>query len=100
MENIFNIKDKSGRIINLTKERWSHITSPSSLHSYMTDYIEEIKQALINPDIIVTEKFDDTKANYYKYIKGRKEYLLVAVKYLNGKGFITTAFMTRKVRKR
>ena len=97
---VFEVKDKLGKNIRLTKERWGHITSPSSLHPYMTNYLEEVKQTLLNPDIIVLNKFDETKMNYYKYIKERGEYLLVGVKYLNGKGFVTTAFMTRKVKKR
>src|SRR3989344_1627080 len=100
MENVFEITDKTKRKIRLTKERWKHITSPSSLHPYMTNYLEEVKQTLLNPDIIVLNKFDEKKINYCKYIKERGEYLLVGVKYLNGKGFVTTAFMTRKVKKR
>ena len=100
MENVFEITDKTKRKIRLTKERWKHITSPSSLHPYMTNYLEEVKQTLLNPDIIVLNKFDEKKMNYYKYIRERSEYLLVGVKYLNGEGFVTTAFMTRKVKKR
>ena len=38
--------------------------------------------------------------NYYYYLKERKQYLLVGVKYLNGKGFVTTSFIARKIKKR
>jgi hypothetical protein len=94
---VFEIIDKTGRKIHLTKERWAHITSPASLHPYMTNYFEEVKQTLIKPDLIIQQKFDDSKTNYYKHIKGEKVYLLVGVKYLNGKGFVTTSFLTRKI---
>jgi len=97
---VFEVIDKTGRNIYLTNERLKHITSPQSLHPYMTNYIEEIKKALINPDIIVPNVYDSTKMNYYYHLKERKQYLLVGVKYLNGKGFIITSFLARKIKKR
>jgi hypothetical protein len=100
MNYIFEITDKTGRKIRLTKEQWEHITSPSSLHPYMTNYLEEIRQTLEKPDTIIPNKYDDTKANYYKFLKERKQYLLVAVKYLNGKGFVNTSFMTKNIKKK
>ena len=100
MPNIFEVTDSTGRKIRLTKEQWNHITSPYSLHPYMANYLEEIKQTLEKPDIMVPHKYDDTKANYYKFLKERKQYLLVAVKYLNGEGFVNTSFITSKIKKR
>ena len=97
MDYIFEIIDKSGKKIHLSKERWSHITSPSSLHPYMTNYLEEIKQALVKPTSVIIHTLDNKKADYYLYLKEKKLYLLVGVKYLNGDGFITTAFLTRKL---
>lgn len=73
MGNIFEIKDKKGRRIRLTKERWSHIIHPSSLHPYMTNYLEEVKETIINPDLIISQKFDDTRMNYYRYLKDKKD---------------------------
>ena len=100
MPHIFEILDKTGRKIRLTKERWSHITSPNSLHPYMINYLEEIKISLTKPLAIILNKYDDKKVNYYTYIKDRKQYLLVGVKYLNGEGFITTAFITSHIKRR
>ncbi len=77
MNKIFEIIDKSGRNIYLTKERWSHITSPSSLHAYMTNYLEEIKETLVRPSRIVMHLLDNKKADYYLYLKERRVYLLV-----------------------
>ena len=52
-ENIFEVVDKSNRKIRLSKERQKHITSPSSLYAYMTNYLEEIKETLENSDNII-----------------------------------------------
>jgi hypothetical protein len=95
-EYIFEIIDKSGRKIHLSKERWEHI----NLHRYMSSKLEDIKNTLVKPTLIIPQKFDDTMRNYYTYDKNKKRYLLVAVKYLNGKGYITTAFITKKIIKR
>jgi hypothetical protein len=96
MQNVFEIIDKTGRKIRLTKERWNHITK----HSYMTNYLEDIKKALENPTTIMDQKFDKTMKNYYFHYKLKNRYLLVGVKYLNGEGFVTTAFITRKIIRR
>ena len=95
--NIFEITDKTNRKIRLTKERWSHITSPVSPHSYMANYIEEIKECLIKPEKIINSIYDDNKVNYYKYYKEKKSYLRVIVKYLNGNGFVITSYFVRNI---
>ena len=46
MENIFEVVDKTGRKIRLTKKQWSHITKG---HKYMVNYLEDIEKALIRP---------------------------------------------------
>lgn len=98
MKNIFEIKDKTGRKIHLSKRQGGHITHPSSLHAYMTNYLEEIKQTLIQPDKIVGSLYDDSKKKYYKYYKDRKQYLRVIVKYLNGDGFVISAYFVRNIK--
>ena len=93
---IFEITDKTGRKILLSKKKWSHILD----HKGMEQYLGEIKDALINPTLIVQHKFDSNRRNYYKYYKNKKRYLLVSVKYLNGEGYVVTSFITRKITKR
>lgn len=97
MNHIFEIIDKSGRKIHLTKERWSHINTK---HSDMTDKIDEIINTLTKSTVIESHKFDDTMRNYYEYYKSEKCYLHVSVKYLNGNGFVATAFLTKKIIRR
>ena len=62
--------------------------------------LEEIKQTLKNPVLIIPHKFHKMKRNYYAYYKENKCYLLVAVKYLNGKGYVSTVFIARKIIRR
>jgi hypothetical protein len=62
--------------------------------------IELLKETLQKPQKIRISKYDQNVRWYYKYDKARKSsarYLLVSVKYLNGDGFIITAFYTRKI---
>ncbi len=97
MNYVFEIVDKTGRRIHLTKERWRHITSPESPHTYMANYLEETKQTLINPDTILLDIDDESKAKYYKYYKERKQFLRVIAKYLNGGGFVISAYFVKNI---
>ncbi|MAE42382.1 hypothetical protein CMO93_01310 [Candidatus Woesearchaeota archaeon] len=94
MPHIFQIKDKSGRKIHLSKERWSHIQK----HPDMSDKIEQIKETLTNPATITEFDYDPDVKFYFRYYKERKEYLFISVKYLNGEGFIITSFHTDKIK--
>ena len=93
---LFEIKDKSGRTIYLTQERWKHI---SKEHPNISGKIEEIKNILTNPVIITESEKNVNVKFYYKYYKKAKfkKYLLVIVRYLNGKGFIITSFYIDKI---
>lgn len=99
MSYIFEIVDKTGRKIHLTKERWTHITEPASPHPHMAAYLDKIKNVLIKPDIILPSKYDDKKANYYKFFKEKKQYLRIIVKYLNSDGFVISAYFVRNISK-
>lgn len=96
MLNIFEIVDKTGRNLRLTQKPWSHITIK---HSYMANYLEEIKEALISPTKIISHHKGNL-FDYYKYYKQRQElkFLKVVVKYLNGEGFVLSAYFTPKIR--
>ncbi len=43
---VFEIKDKSGRKIHLSKERWTHINQE---HPEVSNYLEEIKETIQSP---------------------------------------------------
>lgn len=96
---VFEITDKTGRKIHLPDKSWTHITRK---HPSMTNFLEEIKETLEKPDKIIDSNIFDEKVKYYykyyKNVKFRNKYLLVVVKYLNGNGFIISAFFERYIK--
>ena len=96
MDYIFEIIDKTGRVIHLSKERWNeHIRLE---HPDIRDS-EEIEQTILNPDKIVEQ--DESVYNYYKFFKHKKsklKYLKVIVNYLNGEGYVITAYFVANIR--
>jgi len=98
METVFEIVDKSGRKIRLPRKQWTHIIVR---HPYMASYLEEIKETLTKPDKISDYNFDEDVKYYYKYDKHKNfpnRYLLVAVKYLNGEGFVITTYFVSRIK--
>ena len=59
--------------------------------------MEEIKQALLKPIKIIESDRDNNVRYYFIYKNQRKQYLKVAVKYLNGEGYIVTVHHTSKI---
>lgn len=94
MDLIFEIEDRYGRKVYLSKERWKHILSE---HPYMINKLEDIKDTIICPLTVKGSKYDEKVRFYYKQFKENKKYLFVPVKYLNGKGFIITSFFVRNL---
>ncbi len=91
---IFEVIDKSGRKIRLPKERWKHIKEE---HQDINDS-EELKQTLIGPLKITPSKYDpENVCYYYRYNEKFKRYLFIAVKYLNGDGFVITSYYMKKI---
>ena len=92
---LFEVVDKSRRNIHLSMERWKHIAAE---HPEVAD-LEEIKKTIIEPDKITPSFYDPEYVSYYyRFIKRLKRYLMVAVKYLNGCGFIITAYLVRSIK--
>lgn len=91
---IFEIKDKTGRTICLTKERWAHVQK----HPEMSDQTEQVKETLRHPDLITQFSYDPKVSFYYRYFKDKKQCLFISVKYLNGEGFVITSFYTDKIK--
>ena len=78
MDYVFEITDKTKRKIHLSEERWNHILK----HTDITiNNLEDIKTTLISPASIILQALDESKSNYYLYMKERKSYLLVGVKH-------------------
>lgn len=95
MEHIFETIDKTGRKIKLTKTQYRHILR----HKGIEHYIEEIKQTLVKPLNIIRRE-EGNLYDYYTYHKNRVspfKYLKVVVKYLNGDGFVITAYFVKNM---
>lgn len=94
---IFEVTDKTGRKIRLTKKQWSHIRED---HPEVKDE-EPIIETIEKPDKI-TQPYEGPKYYYYKYYKHRKSpdnYFMVIVNYLNGEGFVITAYYVPYIKK-
>ena len=95
MHHIFEIKDKTNRRIRLTVERWRHL----SKHPDVLNKLSSIQETLKKPLKITPYVLDESINYYYTYFKARKtaKYLRVVVKYLNGDGFLITAYFVDKI---
>ena len=66
----------------------------------MQNQSKNIEKALKQPTAIRYYSFNKDVKFYYLHFKERKptkRYLLVSVKYLNGKGYIITSYFTDKI---
>ena len=94
---VFFVRDKTGRLIYMSKERYCHILK----HPEMQNKMEEIKETLQNPLKITSYAFDGQIKYYHKHCKLKKSkarYLRVIVKYLNGAGFIVTSYLVDRIK--
>jgi len=66
MEHIFELIDKTGRKIRLTKRQWRETNLK---HPNMEAYLEEIKETLAKPDAITDYSIDENVRYYYRYFK-------------------------------
>lgn len=95
MARILEVKDKNGKLVYLTDERYNHILK----HPEMQNSLQLIEQTVSNPDKIEKYSIDPAIRFFYTHHKNRKSkarYLRVAVKYLNGEGFVITAYFVVK----
>ncbi|MBI4162601.1 MAG: hypothetical protein HY513_02870 [Candidatus Aenigmarchaeota archaeon] len=91
MARVLEVKDRSGKLVYLTDERYKHILK----HPEMQNSLQLIEQTVKNPDKMAQYSIDPAIRLYYTHHKNRKSkarYLRVAVKYLNGEGFVITAY--------
>ncbi len=95
MDIVFEIIDKTGRKIRLTRKQYSHICKK---HPMISNYFEEIRETLIKPDKIINSNNNKNIGFYCKFYKKLKtpyQNILVIVKYLNGEGFIISAYFVK-----
>ena len=81
---IFEVTDKTGRKILLTKKQWNHIRQ----HHAEVENSEEISETILKPDKIILDEREGVE-NFYKFFKHKKQkskFLKIVVKFLNNKG--------------
>lgn len=68
-------------------------------HPYMERYLQEIINTLKKPDRLDRKLY--LKGYYYKhfkYLKNPNRFILVIIRYSNGKGFVITSYLTDKIK--
>lgn len=91
---VFIKKEKFGRQIRLTEERWQHMIER---HPEIKNHLSKIQTTIQNPDVIIANHYNRNERYYHKYFKSLKNYLIVIIEYR--KHFIITAFIARKIKK-
>ena len=89
---LFEVTDVLGRKIRTTTDYWQKIKTLK--HRELKYGVEDVKNTLIKPDEIRKSVTDST---ILLYAQKQKKYdiLIVAVKVLNGGGFLVTVYQTR-----
>jgi len=98
MTRVFEVKNKNGKLIYLTNERYEHIKKHPEMRN--PDILAVIEQTIRNPHTVRGYSLDPNIWYYYSYHKDRKSkarYLRIIVKYLNGEGFVITAYFVTNI---
>ena len=92
-EILFEIEDIFGRKIRTTKDYWLKIKILK--HRELRYGTKEIKKTLKNPDEARRSVTDPTVILFAKKV-AKYDILIVAVKVLNGEGFLVTVYQTKE----
>lgn len=90
----FEVQSKLGILVSTTKIYWDIITRIK--HPTVKSKEEDVKKVLCDPDEIRVSKKDRAVVLFYKMIE--KLYLCVVVKFSKKRGYIITAYWTRKIK--
>jgi hypothetical protein len=91
---VAEVVDPDGRSVELTDERWQHITRPDG-HPELTGLKSEVLRAVQAPDTRQTAPRSNEEWFFLRGV-GPSRWLQVVVAYEGGRGFIVTAFGRRK----
>lgn len=96
MDILFEVTDILGRKIRTTKSYWMKIKEVK--HTELKYGILEVKKTLKSPDE-VRKSVTDATILLYASIK-KYDILIVAVKVLNGDGFLVTTYQTKEYKRK
>jgi len=91
----FHVESVTGKDIRTTNGYWRLISEGK--HPIIKKYESEVIETLGSPDEIRKSKKDASVYLYYK--KYSRWFICVLVRYLNGDGYIITAYVADKVKK-
>lgn len=94
---LFEVTDVLGRKIRTTKDYWEKIKTLK--HRELKYGVEEVKNTLIKPDEI-RRSVTDTTILLYAQSQEKYDILIVAIKVLNGDGFLVTVYQTKEFKKK
>lgn len=94
---LFEVTDILDRKIRTTKDYWQKIKTLK--HRELKYGINEVKKTLIKPDEVRRSVTDLTILLYAKEVE-KYGILIVAVKVLNGDGFLVTVYQTKEFKKK
>jgi hypothetical protein len=94
---LFETTDILGRKIRTTRSYWKKIKEIK--HRELKHGITQVEETLKNPDEVRTSVTDETILLYSKEMK-KYDILMLAVKVLNGNGFLVTAYQTKEHKKK
>lgn len=90
----FEIKSKDGSLIKTTKFYWNIITHIK--HPSIQGKEKQVKDTIASPDEIRSSKKD--KDVYLFYKKYRDRFLCIVTRTYENRGFIITAYYTKKIK--
>lgn len=96
-ELLFKVIDVFGRSIRTSKNYWDKIRKVK--HTELRFGVTHIKKTLVQPDEVRLSVTDSTILLYAKKVAAY-DILIVAVKILNGEGFVITVYQTKIYKKK
>jgi hypothetical protein len=87
--------DPDGRLVELTAERWEHITDPTDGHPELEGHAEEVLRAVARPDTRAPGR-EPNEEWFFLRGAGPSRWLQVVVAYEEERGWIVTAFGRRR----
>ncbi len=92
---LFVVDTPMGFSVQTTVSYWDLITTMK--HPIMEGKLEDVKQTLINPNLIHLSKSDSQVYLFYK-TDGHKRWVCAVTKKLNGNSFLITAYRTSAIK--
>lgn len=94
---LFEVTDVLGKKIRTTRSYWQKIKTIK--HQELHYGIRDVKLTLTNPDEVRQSVKDETIIIFAKTME-KYDILIVAVKVLNGEGFMVTAYQTKEYKRK